>query len=429
MLPPTSPAPRPDRGRVIAGAAIGAIVILLVAVVAAFAVDDSDRSILDSAASTTRPGLTVPGPSGQGSTTTPPATTTTAPGSSGDLDAAVQEAIAFIEKTRGKKFSTTPVVNVYDEKAFVARYNHLLDEDYEKHKVDYDNATVTLQALGILRRGTSLIDAHRAFGATGVLGFYDPESKELSVRAGAITPFARTVIVHELTHAFDDQLVNLDRPEYDDAKDEVSFGFSALAEGSARYVEDEYRNTLSAADQRSAQREEASYGANFPVGEFTYAFLQLQLAPYSYGEDLVKDLRETGGEAALEDALRDPPHTSEQVMDFRKFQAKEARQEVAVPAADGTVVQDGVVGQITWQSILEPVVGRSTARDAAAGWGGDWFVSWTDGTVPCTRVSISADTSRDLSEMKSALDAWTKSRRGASLSATADLLTLTSCAR
>ena len=75
----------------------------------------------------------------------------------------------------------------------------------------------------------------------GVVGFYDPETDELVVRGAALTPYVRTTIAHELVHALDDQHLDLDRPEYDEADDEIGFGFSSVVEGNARRVENAYR--------------------------------------------------------------------------------------------------------------------------------------------------------------------------------------------
>jgi len=48
--------------------------------------------------------------------------------------------------------------------------------------------------------------------AGDVVGFYDDHKKSLYVRGVDPTPFAKEVIVHELTHALDDQHFGLDHP-------------------------------------------------------------------------------------------------------------------------------------------------------------------------------------------------------------------------
>ena len=369
--------------------------------------------------------VTPRGASGAAGSNASPTTTR----SSTEFDRTVDTIIAFVEKTRGLKYKARPVVIALSEQDFLARFQALTEEDYQKHRVDYDAATVVLSALGLLKPGVSYYETTKAFGAAGVLGFYDPETKELSVRGGTPTPFVRTVIAHELTHALDDQWFNLDRPQYDNAKDEIGFGFSALAEGNARRVEKVYRASLSSADRTSADREEASYGGAFQANQFTTAFLKLQLAPYSLGEAFVRDLLDLGGQPALDAAFAAPPTTSEEVIDVDKYVAKEGRVEVAPPPADGTVVDDGVLGEIVIQYLLESVVSTSQATRAATGWAGDWYVAWSASGASCLRFAIEMDTANDTTDLKAAFDKWVASRPKAAVAASGKIVTVTSCTK
>ena len=364
------------------------------------------------------------GPSGSGAAF-PPSTST----AKTDFDRTIDTIIAFDEKVRGLKFKTRPVVVALSEGDFVARYQAETDDDYAKHKADFESATVVMSAVGLLKPGVSYYETTKAFGSAGVLGFYDPKTKELSVRGNKLTPFVRTVVAHELTHALDDQWFGLDRPQYDDAKDEISFGFSALAEGNARRIENAYRASLSAGDQASADREEASYGSSFQANQFTQSFLKLQLAPYSLGEKFVGDLLDFGGQKALDAAFNDPPTTSEEVINLDKYVAKEGRVNVTPPPADGALVDDGVLGQIVVQYLLESAISSAQANQAAAGWSGDWYVAWTANGSSCLRTAIQMDTPKDTSDLKSAFDKWVGTRPKASVTSTANTVTVTSCTK
>ena len=99
-----------------------------------------------------------------------------------------------------------------------------------------------LEGLGLVEPDADLVESMRSLLGVGVVGFYDPETDELVVRGAALTPYVRTTIAHELIHALDDQHLDLDRPEYDEADDEVGFGFSSVVEGNARRIEDAYRD-------------------------------------------------------------------------------------------------------------------------------------------------------------------------------------------
>ena len=149
---------------------------------------------------------------------------------SSDFDALIEELSAFVENERELEFLQPVEVLQLDDDAFVARYNALVDEGVEEDRDELDLYTGVNQALGILPDGVTLLDATYAFGSAGVFGYYNPEDKELVVRGGEVTVLLKTIIVHELVHAIDDQNFDLDRPEYDDRTDEISTGFRASVE-------------------------------------------------------------------------------------------------------------------------------------------------------------------------------------------------------
>jgi hypothetical protein len=407
---------------------IGVVLLLFTAGVAALVARDD--KVIDTSPTTSAAPSTSRSGSASTSTTRPgAAVSSTAP--STDLDRFIDEAIVFIEKQRGLDFKTRPAVVVLDDAAFVARFHQVVDEDAQKNAKLYDDVTGIYQAMGLLGRDMTYVDAQKLLGEGGVLGYYDPVSKELRVRAGQLTPFVRTVIVHELTHALDDQRFGLDRPQYDAADDEIGFGFVALAEGNARRVENAYRESMSAADQASANAEEQkqSLSGVTALTKLSLALLQLELAPYDFGEKFVDAVVAKGGEPALNNVFADPPHTSEQVMDPNKYFTKEPRRDVAPPKADGTIFKSGVFGQVALQMVLGAANSSRVAETAAAGWSGDWFVAWRDGNRVCLRADFVMDTAKDTTELRDALTRWAGTRPSGKVTNAGDGLELTSCSR
>ncbi|MDH3706943.1 MAG: hypothetical protein OES57_12810, partial [Acidimicrobiia bacterium] len=296
-----------------------------------------------------------------------------------------------------------------------------------ENAADWEAFTGIFHALGILEPAVSLEQANRAFGESGVLGYYDPETDELVVRGGQVTPLVRTTIVHELVHALDDQWFDLDRPEYDDRPDEIGFGFRAVVEGNARYIEERYRDTLSDDERAEEEREGVALSEGIDFSALTFPFLELQFAPYEYGELLVDELWAEGQET-LDGALETPPDTSEQVIVTGAYRAGEGRLEVAPPAADGEVIEEGVVGQLVWQIILATVVDDDEALRAAGGWAGDWFVAWTDGDETCLRADIVMDDGTERDELADSLASWADDQSDASAEVTGDdSVRLTTC--
>jgi hypothetical protein len=420
--------------------------VAVIAVVAAVVVavvrsrDGSDTAATTNtnvAPSTTAPTTTPTTTTSTTSPSTSSAPTTSPPTTGGGtgLDPAVVQAevanlSAFVEQTWGKPFKTPVDVEVVDDDAFTARLVATIDEE----RAELDKLDASYRALGLLPEGTSLYDVQRQLLSGGVLGYYDPESKELVVRGDHLSPYVRETIVHELTHALQDQWVDLDRAEYDDRKDEIAVGLSALAEGDARRVEAVYRDQLSAADQRDRDREETRFGQSADLAGVPDIVIKQTLAPYELGEPLVTDLVRQGGIDALLAAYADPPTTSEQLLEPARYEARQGRAEVARPPVDGELTDEGVFGALSTAFLLEEEVPSRTALQAARGWEGDWYVSYRrpNGEV-CVRVDWDLDTPIDGQELRQALQEWATAQEAEGVDATveapaADRVRLTSCA-
>jgi hypothetical protein len=314
-----------------------------------------------------------------------------------ELDDLVAELSAFVEEERGLEFEQPAQVEVEDDEGFHERLFADFDEDAEETAA-YEPL---YQAAGLLEPGDDLVETLRTALEGAVVGFYDPETEELVVRGGAITPAVRVTVVHELTHALDDQHFDLDRPEYDEADDEIGFGFSGLVEGSATAVENAYIETLSPDELDRYFDEQLSYG----IPDVPLALLELIGAPYRHGPGLVAALRAGGGRERLDAAFAEPPRTSEQVLHPEDYLDGEARVEVAPPDADREVVWDGVLGEVFIQLVLDQEV-PDQAGAAAEGWGGDWATTWRDGERSCLRAVMVGDTPDDSDELHAAWSAW-----------------------
>src|SRR5207302_7880735 len=125
---------------------------------------------------------------------------------------------------------------------------------------DAQKAEGELYALGLLDHPVDLAKAGQALVGEGVVGFYDPQKKDLVVRGTAITPYVRKTLAHELTHALDDQRFGLDRAGLEKANAESADGFRALSEGDAVHVEQAYANAMSPADRASTDAEQQRIG-------------------------------------------------------------------------------------------------------------------------------------------------------------------------
>ena len=250
----------------------------------------------------------------------------------------------YVEKERGLTYKQPVEVQVLDDAAFKAR----VLQEFDKDRASLERQGRLLQAAGLVPADTDAVEAQRQLLGEGVLGFYDPVTKALVVRGTGDTPFLREIMVHELTHALDDQHFDLNRPQLADKKDGSDWGFLALTEGSARRVEYAYVDQMSEADRQQLQQEQLqlSMGQLGSVASTPLVLPQLLMAPYDYGNPFVQHLLDKGGQARLDAAFGTPPTSSEQIVDPARFDAGDAPKAVPAPPADGTVVDEGVLGAL-----------------------------------------------------------------------------------
>jgi hypothetical protein len=341
-----------------------------------------------------------------------------------ELSAVVEEISAFVEDERGLDFRQPVQVELEDDAGFEQR----LLEDFDEEAEEMAQAEVLYKALGLLAPDETLMAVLEQAYSGGVVGFYDPETDELVVRGTALTPSIRVTIAHELTHALDDQHFDLDRTEYDDADDEIGFGFTALAEGQAIVIEQAYVESLSPEEQEEYFDEMMEGGGG--LADVPSVIVDMIAAPYIYGPDLVDELASADGQEGVDAAYAEPPRTSEQVLDPEAYLEGEGAVEVPHPTPDGEVVEDGVLGQLMIELVLSQAVPPGDAEDAALGWGGDWFTTWEDGERACTRVTMVGDDADETDELRDAWDEWSE---GVDLDVTVeqaaagDPVTVTSC--
>ena len=344
-----------------------------------------------------------------------------------DLDSAVLDIEKFVEQERGLKYKTKVDVHLAGDGEFQSR----LLKDFDKERPALLEEQEVLSALGLLTKGSDVIEESRSLLSAGVVGFYDPETKQLVVRGTAITPYVREVLAHELTHALDDQWFNLNRPELDNPDDESGFGFVGLAEGNARRIENAYVGSMSRDEQRQATNEEQQLVAQHPeIFSLPPILLTLLQAPYDAGPPFIDAVLAAGGQAALDHAFTAPPITSEQILDPSKYLAGEGPVDVTPPTPEGAASNVGVLGELLLREMLfESLSSGAEVDRAVTGWGGDRYVTWKDASgAPCLRDTFVGDTPTDTSELVDAMTTWADDHNGTVDRSESGPATLTVCA-
>jgi hypothetical protein len=336
------------------------------------------------------------------------------------MAAVVGELQAFVESTRGLRFRQPVDVAVLGDAAF----RRALSGGQPLKGFDAEVEAGVLRALGLVDENDDL-GAADGLDGDSVAGFYDTETKELVVRGGRLTPFVRQVLVHELTHALDDQYFDLDP---DLADDEAALAFDALVEGDAVTVERRYVESLSAAERREAEAEEDAAFGGGGAGGIPGIFLDLGDFPYVDGPDLVAALLAAGGQARLDAAFLSPPTSSADVLHPARYLAGRGRARVPRVPAGGRIVDEGVVGEFVLRLVLRESSSDEQAGRAAEGWAGDHYVAWRTGGRTCVRTTVVVDTDTDAGELVAGLRKWAADHPGASVEPAPAGVTFLRCA-
>ena len=318
----------------------------------------------------------------------------------------VDQIVAFVEAVRGHHFVTPPVVQFVPDALF---QQHVLDSVVAvEPALDVDE--VAFKALGWMDPADSLYDKYRIAFGSAVVGFYDPATKVLEVRGSELTPYRREVVAHELTHALDDQLFDLNESKGDGVLSEPQLSFLVAVEGDAVRTQQAYVANMSPLEQAQGVAEQLSFQVDPAILTVPVALLSLSQAPYLQGPAFVSGL---GGNAGIDAMFDRYPETAEQAWDPATYLAGEGPEPVPVPPAGGTVVASGRWGRFLMTLVLAEGVSLDAKVDpVTAGWAGDAFVTWRSGSTSCIRIDTRTDTPAQSAGLRGALTTWA-ARHGA----------------
>lgn len=274
-------------------------------------------------------------------------------------------------------------------------------------------------------------------GAAG--GFYDHRTRRVFMLSGAgeTGKQAQSQIVHELTHALDDQNFKIFDYFRKKAKDRLTdrvMATYAIAEGSAvttqyhwmfgipTYQNPQLRNLAGMYEQQGK--------ANPAIAKCPEA-MQLELLwRYSEGIRFVERLLKKGGPAELNKAFKDPPISTEQVLHPQeKYFNRDDPTEVDIDEKKLGKLLKGWkflkkdnLGELFMWVFLKKYVGDAEAKRAAAGWDGDMtagFIGKKKNQTLIIWLSV-WDSKQDRDEFFNACKSALESKHSASATAQGD---------
>jgi hypothetical protein len=214
-----------------------------------------------------------------------------------------------------------------------------------------------------------------------IAGYYDTKAKTFYTSELVSPLLLETVMAHELTHALQDQDLNLQRldkwPEHDS---DARLAMSSLVEGDATLAMSRYMSAnplrflgaLSSSLQAQGSSQALQNGPRVLAASLEF--------PYIKGLAFASELYKRGGWKSVDGAFQKLPQSTEQIIHFDKYLAGEAP--VKVPLRDVTpqlgqgwkLLDHDVNGELGLQLIVAEHLGDySAAESAAAGWAGDRY--------------------------------------------------------
>jgi hypothetical protein len=271
-------------------------------------------------------------------------------------------------------------------------------------------AETSLKAFGFIPESLDLVTFFPDLLTSQVAGFYDPERHYLALvqregqalaedsSANPANPAQRmdeAVLVHELTHALQDQYFHLETFTSGVPLDDGDLAKVAVEEGDATlimmdfFVQGSVENLPgleeSMADLFGDPRQMMESASGMPgTAELAAApawFQDTLLFSYFQGFQFCLSARRTGGQALLDKAFStDPPRSTEQILHPEKWHTKRDDPVVIswpdlAPALPGwTRASEGQLGELSIRTLLRGALhDEKKIMEAAAGWGGDRF--------------------------------------------------------
>lgn len=327
-----------------------------------------------------------------------------------EWDPRVADMAAFVEGERGLRFEHPVHVDFLTAEEYTEQTTAADTDVADEEREELERYAGTMRALGVASGELDLVTALNQVSDGGTLAFYDPFDDRVRVRGTEMTVGLEVTIVHELTHALQDQHFDLELLFSDDLDDGAATAYRALIEGDALRIEDAYvaqeltEEQQQEYDEEFARELDASQAATADVPPFLSAVVS---APYAMGRPLVLLLLNDGGNAAVDEAFEDPPSTEEHLLDPLSFLAGDGAEEVDLALGDDVdPFDDGHFGAVAWYLLLAERIDPKVAFEAALGWGGDGYAAYEDDGEMCVRLAFLGDTPEDDAEMANALDTW-----------------------
>jgi hypothetical protein len=329
-------------------------------------------------------------------------------------DSRVTDLVRFVERVKGQPFRHPVYVKflpVEEYEDSVSGADEELDAEEQRFadEAAADEAAY-YRAIGLLAGEIDTEEANEQLLAGGTSAYFDPPTDTVFVRGTELNLTVKGTVVHELTHAYQDQHEGLD-DLLTSVEDEMEYdAVRTLVEGDAVSVEVAWVQSLPPEqfDEYSAAMTSEVDAADQRLEEVPAAFQALFGSYYVLGQPWAELLYAIDGNARIHRAFENPPATTEHVLDPLTYFEEETPAAVEVSPPKGADVNGGgPLGPLLWFVVLADQLELGEAFAAVRGWDGDDHVSYrTSDDQFCMNVGIAMDSEAEAEQLQRAFTKW-----------------------
>lgn len=269
---------------------------------------------------------------------------------------------------------------------------NLAKEEYAQRFVQEE---MSMKKLGFLPRDFNLGDFMVKSTGQEIAGYYDNETKTISLLNWVPSDKQAPILAHELTHALQDQNYDLSKwmkggqKAQDSTNDESALARKAVVEGQAMVVYIDYllrpmgRTLQNTPDLLYSMEDSAVKGTIDSQLTHNSPMLFREVGAFAYREGLIFEgelLRKGGKEMAFAGVFARPPRNSHEVLHPETYINGEKVAALRIPDMKGVlnnqyeVYDSGSIGELDIRALLKQYDERKIADELSSEWLGGAYV-------------------------------------------------------
>jgi hypothetical protein len=315
-----------------------------------------------------------------------------------ELFRSVDEILDFASHDTGLPITHKVKRNLITRESVQRYVEKRMKDDKDAQRLE--QSRLVLEKFGLLPSGYDLHGEFLRLLGEQVAAYYDPKSKSVNLLDWVQPDIQKPVLAHELTHALQDQKINLEKWELAGAKDsgpepdqqeqvveEAQAARQCVTEGQAMVVLLDYtlaptgKDILTAPEIVDIMRASMADNKDSPLFAAAPMFLRESLLmPYTFGLEFVRTvLAAKGKDATYPGMLDNPPIDTRQIMQPETYLMKQNVTPLIIPDLDKLVAPDydrfdfGGMGEFDIYLLAKQYAEDAAPRNYYPHWRGGYY--------------------------------------------------------